>query len=118
MGCALATGCGHGLQPLYSGTSDPARTVLVVGMWHDHTQCWSIRGSGRLLLEGTIMKEFVDKFLTFFHTVVDFFARADAAVLFTLAVITMLVLRASGLASLAVFLALIYIMWFVSVKNK
>ena len=64
------------------------------------------------------MKEFVDKFLTFFHTVVDFFARADAAVLFTLAVIAMVILRASGLASLAVFLALIYIMWFVSVKNK
>jgi hypothetical protein len=64
------------------------------------------------------MKEFVDKFLTFFHSVVDFFAKADAAVLFTLAVITMLVLRAMGMASLAVFLALIYIMWFVSVKNK
>jgi hypothetical protein len=64
------------------------------------------------------MKEFVDKFLTFFHTVVDFFARADAAVLFTLAVTAMLVLRAMGMASLAVFLALIYIMWFVSVKNK
>ena len=64
------------------------------------------------------MKEFVDKVLTFFHSVVDFFARADAAVLFTLAVIAMVILRASGLASLAVFLALIYIMWFVSVKNK
>ena len=64
------------------------------------------------------MKEFVDKFLTFFHSVVDFFTRADASVLFTLAVITMLVLRAMGMASLAVFLALIYIMWFVSVKNK
>jgi hypothetical protein len=64
------------------------------------------------------MKEFVDKFLTFFHSVVDFFAGADAAVLFTLAVIAMVILRASGLASLAVFLALIYIMWFVSVKNK
>jgi hypothetical protein len=50
--------------------------------------------------------------------VVDFFTRADAAVLFTLAVITMLVLRAMGMASLAVFLALVYIMWFVSVKNK
>ena len=64
------------------------------------------------------MKELVDKFLTFFQSVVDFFARADASVLFTLAVITMLVLRAMGMASLAVFLALIYIMWFVSVKNK
>ena len=64
------------------------------------------------------MKEFVDKFLTFFHSVVDFFTRADAAVLFTLAVITMVILRAMGMASLAVFLALIYIMWFVSVKNK
>ena len=64
------------------------------------------------------MKEFVDKFLTFFHSVVDFFTRADAAVLFTLAVIAMLILRAMGMASLAVFLALIYIMWFVSVKNK
>ena len=64
------------------------------------------------------MKEFVDKFLTFFHTVVDFFARADAAVLFTLAVTAMVILRAMGMASLAVFLALIYIMWFVSVKNK
>ena len=64
------------------------------------------------------MKEFVDKFLTFFHSVVDFFTRADAAVLFTLAVITMLVLRAMGMASLAVFLALVYIMWFVSVKTK
>jgi len=30
----------------------------------------------------------------------------------------MLVLRAMGMASLAVFLALVYIMWFVSVKNK
>ena len=64
------------------------------------------------------MKEFVQKFLTFFHSVVDFFAKADAAVLFTLAVVTMLVLRATGFASLAVFLALVYIMWFVSVKNK
>jgi hypothetical protein len=64
------------------------------------------------------MKEFVDKFLMFFHTVVDFFTRADAAVLFTLAVITMLVLRAMGMASLSVFLALVYIMWFVSVKTK
>jgi hypothetical protein len=64
------------------------------------------------------MKEFVDKFLMFFQSVFDFFARADAAVLFTLAVIAMLVLRASGLASLSVFLALVYIMWFVSVKNK
>jgi len=64
------------------------------------------------------MKEFVNKFLMFFHTVVDFFARADAAVLFTLAVITMVILRATGFASLSVFLALVYIMWFVSVKNK
>ena len=64
------------------------------------------------------MKDFLQKFLTFFHSVVDFFAKADAAVLFTLAVIAMVILRASGLASLAVFLALIYIMWFVSVKNK
>ena len=64
------------------------------------------------------MKDFFQKFLTFFHSVVDFFAKADAAVLFTLAVIAMVILRASGLASLAVFLALIYIMWFVSVKNK
>ena len=64
------------------------------------------------------MKEFVQKFLMFSRSVIDFFARADAAVLFTLAVITMLVLRAMGMASLAVFLALIYIMWFVSVKNK
>ena len=64
------------------------------------------------------MKEFLQKFLTFFHSVVDFFARADAAVLFTLAVITMVILRAIGMASLSVFLALVYIMWFVSVKNK
>jgi hypothetical protein len=64
------------------------------------------------------MKEFVQKFLMFSHTVVDFFARADAAVLFTLTVTAMLVLRAMGMASLSVFLALVYIMWFVSVKNK
>ena len=64
------------------------------------------------------MKEFVDKFLTFFQSVVDFFARADASVLFTLAVTVMVILRAMGMASLSVFLALIYIMWFVSVKNK
>ncbi len=64
------------------------------------------------------MKDFLQKFLTFFHSVVDFFARADAAVLFTLAVITMVILRAMGMASLSVFLALVYIMWFVSVKNK
>ena len=64
------------------------------------------------------MKEFVDKFLMFFQSVFDFFARADASVLFTLAVTAMVILRAMGMASLAVFLALIYIMWFVSVKNK
>ena len=64
------------------------------------------------------MKEFVQKFLMFFHSVVDFLARADAAVLFTLAVIAMFILRAMGMASLSVFLALVYIMWFVSVKNK
>jgi len=64
------------------------------------------------------MKEFVQKFLTFFHSVVDFFARADAAVLFTLAVIGLVILRSMGFASLAVLLALIYIMWFVSVGRK
>ena len=64
------------------------------------------------------MKEVVQKFLMFFHSVVDFFARADAAVLFTLAVIAMLVLRAAGFASLSVFLALVYIMWFVSVGRR
>ena len=64
------------------------------------------------------MKEFLQKFLTFFHSVVDFFAKADASVLFTLAVTAIVILRAMGMASLAVFLALIYIMWFVSVKNK
>jgi hypothetical protein len=64
------------------------------------------------------MKEFLQKFLMFFHSVVDFFARADAAVLFTLAVIAMLVLRAAGFASLSVFLALVYIMWFVSVGRR
>ena len=64
------------------------------------------------------MKEFVDKVLMFFQSVFDFFARADAAVLFTLAVTAMLVLRAMGMASLSVFLALIYIMWFVSVGRR
>ena len=64
------------------------------------------------------MKDFVEKFKIFAHSVVDFFRHADSTVLFVLAVITMLVLRAMGMASLAVFLALIYIMWFVSVKNK
>ena len=64
------------------------------------------------------MKEFVQKFLMFFYSVFDFFARADAAVLFTLAVTAMVILRAMGMASLSVFLALVYIMWFVSVKNK
>jgi hypothetical protein len=64
------------------------------------------------------MKEFVQKFLMFFHSVVDFFRRADSTVLFVLAVTAMVILRAMGMASLAVFLALVYIMWFVSVKNK
>jgi len=50
--------------------------------------------------------------------VVDFFRRADSTVLFVLAVITMLVLRAMGMASLAVFLALVYIMWFVSAGRR
>jgi hypothetical protein len=64
------------------------------------------------------MKDFAEKFLVFLHSVVDFFRRADSTVLFVLAVTAMLVLRAMGMASLAVFLALVYIMWFVSVKNK
>jgi hypothetical protein len=64
------------------------------------------------------MKEFFQKFLTFFHSVVDFFARADAAVLFTLAVTAMFILRAMGMASLSVFLALVYIMWFVSMGRR
>jgi hypothetical protein len=64
------------------------------------------------------MKKFFQKFLTFFHSVIDFFARADAAVLFTLAVTAMFILRAMGMASLSVFLGLVYIMWFVSVGRR
>jgi hypothetical protein len=64
------------------------------------------------------MKEFLQKFLTFFYSVVDFFAKADSTVLFVLAVTTMLLLRAMGMASLAVFLALVYIMWFVSAGRR
>jgi len=89
-----------------------------VGVWHDHTQCWPNRGCGRCLLEETINKDFAENFRVFLHSVVDFFRHADSTVLFVLAVTAMLVLRAMGMASLAVFLALIYIMWFVSVKNK
>jgi len=64
------------------------------------------------------MKQFVDKFLMFFHRVIDFLRETDSAVLFVFAVTTMVILRATGFASLSVFLALVYIMWFVSVKNK
>ena len=64
------------------------------------------------------MKDFAEKFRVFLHSVVDFFRHADSTVLFVLAVTAMLLLRAMGMASLAVFLALVYIMWFVSVKNK
>lgn len=64
------------------------------------------------------MKELFDRFRTFFHSVFDFFAGADAAVLFTLAVIALIVLRAMGLGSLALFLALVYIMYFVSVGRR
>ena len=64
------------------------------------------------------MKQFVDKFLIVFHRVIDFLRETDSAVLFALAVTTMVILRATGFASLSVFLALVYIMWFVSVGRR
>jgi hypothetical protein len=64
------------------------------------------------------MKQFVDKFLIFFHRVIDFLRETDSAVLFVLAVLAMVILRATGFASLSVFLALVYIMWFVSVGRR
>jgi hypothetical protein len=64
------------------------------------------------------MKDFAEKFRVFLYSVVDFFRRADGTVLFVLAVTAMLLLRAMGMASLAVFLALVYIMWFVSAGRR
>jgi len=89
-----------------------------MGVWYVDPIHITIRGCGRLLFEGTIMKDFVEKFKIFAHSVIDFFRRADSTVLFVLAVTAMVILRAMGMASLAVFLALVYIMWFVSAGRR
>lgn len=49
----------------------------------------------------------------------EFFAQGDSRVaVFVVSVVILLILRAAGFAGLAVFLALIYIMWFVSVDRR
>ncbi len=62
------------------------------------------------------------KFVEFFYNrimdVFEWFRAQDTRVVFGAAVVLMLILRALGFASMAVFLALVYIMWFVSVGRR